>query len=156
MGTHYAGTQEEMRALDCYIKLSRASEAVSGSINDHLRRHGLTVSQFGALEALFHLGPMTVGQLGEKILRSSGNMTLVVDNLAKRGLIDRHRCPEDRRRVDVTLTEEGCALLQEIWPQHLDGVVSVFHILSPEEQEQLGALCRKLGLGQGKRSTEKT
>jgi MarR family 2-MHQ and catechol resistance regulon transcriptional repressor len=148
MGTHFAGTDEEIRALNSYIKLSRASEEVSHTINSHLREHGLSLSQFGVLEALYHLGPMTVGHLGEKILRTSGNMTLVVDNLFKRGLVDRQRCPEDRRRVDVTLTDEGRALLEQVWPEHLDGVVAAFGVLTPEEQEQLGALCRKLGLGQ--------
>jgi MarR family transcriptional regulator, 2-MHQ and catechol-resistance regulon repressor len=148
MGTHFTGTQEEERALNSYIKLSRAAEAVSGTINCHLHDDGLTLSQFGVLEALYHLGPMTVGQLGGKILRSSGNMTLVVENLVKRGLVHRQRCPEDRRRVDVTLTDEGRALLESIWPRHLAGVVAAFSVLTPQEQEQLGSLCRKLGLGQ--------
>lgn len=155
MGTHFTGTDEEIRALNSYIKLSRAAEAVSDTINDHLRADGLTLSQFGVLEALYHLGPMTVGQLGEKILRSSGNMTLVVDNLAKHGLVHRQRCPEDRRRVDVTLTEAGRALLEGIWPEHLAGVVAAFGVLTPEERDQLAALCRKLGLGQARVERER-
>ena len=75
--THYKGTQEEQQALDTFIKLSRAAESVGKRVNDHLNAHDLTVSQFGALEALYHLGPMPVGQLAGKILRSSANLTLV-------------------------------------------------------------------------------
>ena len=148
MATHYQGEVAENRALNSYIKLSRAAEAVSTTINTHLRDYDLTLSQFGVLEALYHLGPMQTGQLGEKILKSSGNMTLVIDNLVKRGLVQRARRNDDRRCVDIHLTPEGSTLLEKIWPKHLAGVVAAFGMLSPAEQEQLSALCRKLGLGQ--------
>jgi len=146
MGTHYAGTESELRALDAYIKLSRAAESVTHRINAHLRDHDLTVSQFGALEALYHLGPLQSGELGEKILKSSGNMTLVVDNLANRGLVFRQRREDDRRCIDIHLTETGRTLISEIFPAHVVGVVAVMSALSNREQEKLAELCRELGL----------
>lgn len=148
MPTHYAGSDDERRALEAYIKLSRATEAVNNRVNDHLHQQGLTVSQFGVLEALYYRGPLPVGQLAEKILRSSANLTLVVDNLAKRGLVTRARRPDDRRAVEVTLTDEGRALIAGLMPGHVAGVVAAFTVLSPEEQMTLAALCRRLGLGQ--------
>ena len=150
MGTHYAGTEDEVRALNCYIKLMRASDAVAHSINEHLRNEGLTISQFGVLEVLYHVGPMAVGQLGARILRTSGNMTMVVDNLVKRGLICRQRLSEDRRRVDIRLSDEGKALIEDIWPEHLSGIMQAFSALDSEEQEELDRLCRKLGLAQAR------
>jgi MarR family 2-MHQ and catechol resistance regulon transcriptional repressor len=146
MGTKYKGNKEEVTALDGYIKLSRAAESVNKRINLHLSDHDLTISQFGALEALYHLGPLPSGELGEKILKSSGNMTFVVDNLVKRGLVFRKRRKDDRRCVDIHLTEGGRTLIQKIWPTHLAGVVETMSILSAAEQSQLAALCRKLGL----------
>ena len=146
MPTHYQGSVRDKRALDAFIKLTRAAESVSGRINAHLREHQLTVSQFGVLEALYHLGPMQTGELGEKILKSSGNMTLVIDNLEKRGLVERRRLEGDRRCIDVHLTAEGEALVTKIMPQHVEGVVDTFDVISPEEQLQLGELCRRLGL----------
>lgn len=148
MGTHYEGTDEQRLALDTYIKLSRAADMVNWRINHHLQEYGLTASQFGVLEAIFHLGPMPVGQLGEKILKSSGNMTLVIDNLVKRGLVTRERREDDRRCVDINLTEEGLSLLASILPAHVEGVVDAFSSLSAEEMELLGNLCRRLGLAQ--------
>jgi MarR family 2-MHQ and catechol resistance regulon transcriptional repressor len=148
MGTKYQGTKEEILALDGYIKLSRAAESVTRSINAHLSDHNLTISQFGALEALYHLGPLPSGELGDKILKSSGNMTFVIDNLVKRGLVYRQRRQDDRRCVDIHLTEDGRTLIHNIWPNHLTGVVSAMSALSSAEQTQLAALCRKLGLGQ--------
>ena len=132
-------------ALDVYIKLSRAAESATQRINSHLQDYKLTISQFGALEALYHLGSMQPSQLAQKVLKSSGNMTLVIDNLVKRGLVTRQRRPDDRRCIDISLTKEGEALIEEIFPPHVAGVVETMRTLSPDEQQQLAALCRKLG-----------
>jgi MarR family 2-MHQ and catechol resistance regulon transcriptional repressor len=75
-------------------------------------------------------------------------MTFVIDNLVKRGLVYRQRREDDRRCVDIHLTEDGRTLIHNIWPNHLTGVVSAMSALSSAEQTQLAALCRKLGLGQ--------
>ena len=146
MPINYQGSIEEKRALEAYVKLSRAAESVSLLINAHLRDYGLTVSRFGVLEAIYHLGPMQVGELGEKILKSSGNMTLVIDNLEKHGLVRREQRPDDRRCTDIHLTGDGKALVEKVLPPHVAGVVDVFGVLSPEEQDHLSALCRRLGL----------
>ena len=148
MGTHYTGTEEERRALDTYIKLSRAAESVTQRINAHLRNYELTISQFGALEALYHLGSLPTGELGTKILKSSGNMTLVVDNLVNRGLVTRQRREDDRRCVDVHLTEAGAALVRSIMKPHVGQVVESLSSLSATQQEELATLCRTLGLAQ--------
>jgi MarR family 2-MHQ and catechol resistance regulon transcriptional repressor len=148
MGTHYQGTESEKRSLNTYIKLSRAAEAVSQRVNDHLRHYDLTISQFGVLEAIYHLGPMQPGQLGEKILKSSGNMTLVVENLVKRGLVLRQRREDDRRCIDIHLTDAGNECVDAILAVHISGVVTVFSPLTAAEQDQLAELCRKLGLAQ--------
>jgi len=146
MPVHYKGSQEEVQALDAYVKLSRAAESVGAKINAHLREYNLTVSQFGILEALYHLGPRQTGELGNKILKSSGNMTMVVDNLEKRGLVKRQPRKNDRRCVDIHLTKKGETLVEEILPKHIAGVLNTFAVLSGEEQERVAVLCRKLGL----------
>lgn len=147
MGTHYQGTTEEMGALEVYIKLSRAAEAVTTRINAYLKDENLTISQFGVLEAIYHLGPMHQNQLGEKMLKSGGNMTMVIDNLEKRGLVQRERNPNDRRCVVVQLTEAGRELIEGLFPRHVQIVVNEIGVLTPQEQTQLAALCKKVGLG---------
>lgn len=136
-----------MRALDVYIKLTRAAESVNTRINRRLVDLKLTISQFGVLEALYHLGPMHQNELGQKILRSSGNMTMVIDNLGKRGLVERCRNEDDRRYIRVSLTDKGRKLIQDYFPQHVQGVVEEVSVLTPEEQAELQRLCKKLGLG---------
>ena len=118
MGTHHRGTDAEVRALDAFIKLSRASDAVAGHAQQTPADAGLTSSQFGTLETLYHLGPMCQSEIGRRILRSSGTITLVIDNLEKRGLVRREREEGDRRRVSVRLTPEGREIIARVFPGH--------------------------------------
>lgn len=145
MGTHYQGTAEEIRALDTFIKLVRATESASGRIHQHLEQTNLTVSQFGVLEALWHLGSLSQRDLGHKLLKSGGNITLVIDNLEKRQLVRRERQTHDRRVILVCLTELGSTLIQDVFPRQVQAVVQEMSVLTPIEQENLGQLCRRLG-----------
>ncbi len=150
MASHYDGTERERRALTAYITLVRCAESVTRRLSPFLAKHGLTETQFGVLEAIYHVGPLNQSQLAAKTLKSSGNMTLVVDNLEKCGLARRERSTEDRRVVLVHLTDQGQRLIAGMMPQHVTNVVAEFDALTEEEQAEMRRLCRKLGL----RSTE--
>ncbi len=146
MRKRYRGSKDEVRALSAYVKLMRATESVSSRIHTHLADAGLTVSQFGALEALYHLGPMTQKEIAKKILKSTGNITMVIDNLEKRELVRRERDSDDRRSFIVHLTDNGYALIDEIFPGHAQIIMKEFGVLTKKEQEQLARLCKKLGM----------
>ncbi len=143
-------SDEEKKTLGAFVKLTRAVETVTAATHRHLAASDLTISQFGVLEALFHLGPLNQREIGRKVLKSSGNITLVLVNLERRGLIRRTRLPEDRRHLSVDLTEAGRELIAQIFPTHTAAVVEAFSVLTPDEQTELGRLCRKLGLGNRK------
>ena len=145
MGTKYEGNEVERRALDLYIKLMRAADSVTARVNSHLLSANLTMSQFGTLETLYHLGPMGRARLEDKILRSSGNMTLVIDNLATRGLIIRQRDPEDSRQIVLHITDAGRKVIDTLFPRHVKNIVAEMSILSDEEQGVLAELCRRVG-----------
>jgi MarR family transcriptional regulator, 2-MHQ and catechol-resistance regulon repressor len=143
--SRYRGDGAERLALSTYLKLTRASESLWNRLAPGLARQDLTTSQFGVLEALYHLGSMHQRDLGERILKSSGNMTLVIDNLEKRGLVRRERSVEDRRFIQVHLTDEGERLIRRVFPGHAEAITRELAVLTPEEQRALGNLCRKLG-----------
>lgn len=145
MGTHYKGTFDEIRAIDAYIKLQRSAESSAARATRHLASAGLTFSQYGALDILYHLGPLPLGQIAEKILRSEGNMTTVVDNLERRGLVRRERNERDRRVITLSLTDTGRQIIEEVLPQHIQAIIEEMSILTPDEQETLSRLCRKIG-----------
>ena len=140
----YAGTPRERLALRTFVKLVRAANGLSARLNRPLAESGLTESQFGVLEALLHLGPLHQRDLAAKILRSNGNVTLVVDHLEKRDLVRRERGSADRRYIKVHLTEEGEALVRRLFPAHAARLAEELSVLSEEEQQQLGRICRRL------------
>lgn len=146
MGTHYRGSADEIRALDAYIKLMRAAESVFQRTNGYLAEHNLTPTQFAVLEALYHLGTLSQIELARKLLKSTGNITTVLQHLEARGLVCRQRCASDQRVVEVSLTDAGRAAIERILPDHVRRITADLSVLTPAEQETLAALCRKLGL----------
>ena len=120
---------------------------VSRKSEESIRTFKLTSAQFAVIEALGHLGDMTVGKLCEKMLVTGGNMTLVLDNLEKLELVERIRNPKDRRALNITLTAKGRELFEEIFVKHAEHIEKTMSVLSEEEQQQLGMLLKKLGLG---------
>lgn len=139
---------QQRLALLAYVKLMRAANAARNVAAHHLGDSGLTLTQFAVLEALYHLGPMSLSDLAQKILTTGGNLTMVVGNLEKEGLAQRQRSPEDGRVLIVVLTGKGKQLIRRLFPQHATAITRFLNILSPNEQEQLGELCRKLGKGE--------
>src|SRR5262245_62303286 len=107
MPTHYRGAPGEVAALDAYIKLMRAAETLTARLQPGMAAVGLTVGQFGALEALLHLGPLCQRDLGRKLLRSNGNITVVVGKLAQRGLVRRTGQSSDQSFLHDTHTGEA-------------------------------------------------
>ena len=145
MPRHFHGTPRQERALSAYVKLLRASETVHSEATRTLAEEGLSASQFAVLEALYHVGPMCLSELAHKILKTSGNLTMVVGNLEKSGLVTRQQSAEDRRFVSVAITEKGRKLMARVFPVHLERIMELMNRLSPAQQDELGRLCRKLG-----------
>jgi MarR family 2-MHQ and catechol resistance regulon transcriptional repressor len=141
MPTHYSGSRAQMRTLDTFIKLTRCTNSVLGRLADRNTVGDLTWSQFAVLEALHHLGPMTQGEVSVKVLKSGSNMTTVIDNLERDGLVRRERDAQDRRVIHVHLTDEGSRRIAAVLPVHVAALVDEFSVLSPKEQETLGELC---------------
>jgi MarR family 2-MHQ and catechol resistance regulon transcriptional repressor len=142
---HFRGTEKQERALDAYVKLLRATDTVDSLVMPQLAGIRLSPSQFGVLEALYHVGPMCLTDLARKILKTGGNLTMVVGNLEKRALVTRARQAADRRYYLVSITEKGRKLIRRVFPGHVERIVKAMTALTAPEQRMLGELCRKLG-----------
>ncbi len=146
MVTRYKGTKTETDALNAYIKLMRAAESVTTRAHTVLPKD-ITLSQFGVLEVLLHCGPLCQSDLAGKLLKSGGNITLIVDNLEKAGHVVRERSAEDRRFVTVSLTDSGRDFITDLFPRVAASITRELGSLSTAEQFTLGWLCKKAGLG---------
>ena len=131
--------------LKLYVVLSRASESLHAHTKADIESHGLTQTEFAILEALYHKGPMLLGEVQKKILVSSGGITFLIDKLVQRGLVKRRLCESDRRARYAELTDAGRELIARIFPGHAEVIRRAVSGLSPAEQQTLADLLKKLG-----------
>lgn len=135
----------EDAALKLWVVLSRARIAIARHAEADIARSGVTPGEFGILEALYHVGPLLLGEVQQKILASSGGVTYLVDRLEERGLVERRDCPSDRRARYAALTPEGEKLVARIFPEHARQIARAVSGLTGAERAQATALLRKLG-----------
>ena len=133
-------------ALRAWIVLARTYHTIERAVSRDAANHGLTIAQFAVLEALFHKGPLPLGQISSLLLVTAGNITYVVDQLEKRGYVARERRRDDRRVVYAALTPAGRELIEEIFPEHARVIAELFDVLTPEEQNDMRRILKKLGL----------
>jgi MarR family transcriptional regulator, 2-MHQ and catechol-resistance regulon repressor len=139
-------------ALDMYVKLVRATGTFNKLTGNDIQKFGLTQPQFGVIETLGHLGSLTMGEICSKMLVSGGNITVVIDNLEKEGLVERVPSTKDRRTIFVRLTTKGKKLFDEIFVKHAECITNLASALTESEQTQLARLVKKLGLALKKKT----
>ena len=129
--------------LRIVIGLHRMVNEIDRKTGRLLQPYHLTLGQFAVLEALYHKGDMTIGQVQEKILSSSGTIPLIIQNLEKRKLLRRLKNEKDRRVCMLQLSEEGRWLIEEVYPKNEAMIFRELGIYSLEEQEELVRLFKK-------------
>jgi MarR family 2-MHQ and catechol resistance regulon transcriptional repressor len=144
-GRPAADSAETAAALKLFVVLSRAATAVQRQASDDVARHGLTISEFAVLEALYHKGPLLLGEVQRVVLVSSGGITFLVNRLEGKGLVERRECPEDRRARYAALTRAGESLMRRIFPAHAARIRATMSSLTLAQQRELTTLLRTLG-----------
>jgi DNA-binding MarR family transcriptional regulator len=141
--TKYNNNTEELN-LKALIALSRCSQSVHKREYRTIKEGGLTVSQFAVLEVLYHKGDLRISEIIDKILSTGGNMTVVIDNLVKDGLVSRCSDPADKRVNLIRITEKGKDLIQGIFPNHKENINEIFSVLTEDEKRNLINTLKKL------------
>jgi MarR family transcriptional regulator, 2-MHQ and catechol-resistance regulon repressor len=134
------------RALKLFVVLERAAGSVVRCLQTKSDLQGLTHTEFEILEALYHKGPLLLGDVQKKILLSSGGVTYTVDRLAEKGFVERRECESDRRARYAALTPKGRDLMDRILPPIVKQIEETMSVLSVREQEEVINTLRKLGL----------
>jgi len=140
-------SEAEERSLRLWIALARCYATVAREVSSRITDYGLTPPQFGVLEALYHLGPLSLGELATKLLVTGGNITYVMDRLEDQGLVFRDRSGPDRRVVMARLTPQGAELVREVFPGHAAFIADLTTGLTGQEQATLRNLLKKWGRG---------
>ncbi|MEJ2538443.1 MAG: MarR family transcriptional regulator [Gemmatimonadota bacterium] len=140
-------SREEEDSLRLWIALARCYATVAREVATRVSEYGLTTPQFGVLEALYHLGPLSLGELADKLLVTGGNITYVMDRLEKDGLVERDRSGPDRRVVTARLTDRGAERIRQVFPGHAEFIHELTRGLEARERRTLRSLLKKWGLG---------
>ena len=137
--------EDTAAALKLWVVLNRAHRAIAEHARREIERQGLRPTEFAVLEALYHKGPLTLGEVGNRVLLTSGSTTAVADKLEERRLLARRACSEDRRVCYAELTEDGRELVATIFPEHAGVLREAMSGLTTEEKKIVTALLKRLG-----------
>lgn len=131
-------------ALKLWVVLNRALRVIGEHARRNVERHGLGPTEFAVLEVLYRRGALTLGEVGARVLLTSGSVTYVADKLQRRGLLERRTCAEDRRVCYADLTSSGRDLVAEIYPRHAAALCEAMTGLTTEEKQIAAALLKRL------------
>lgn len=135
--------------------LWRAEKALERIDLQSMADTGLGVSEFSILEALLHKGPLQIGQIGEKVLLTSGSMTAAVNRLERNGLVKRTRTIRDARCCTVALTRKGRKIIEPAYARHAKNLEEVASVLTTDERSEIARLLKKIGTHAARISLEK-
>lgn len=125
--------------------LFRTLHHIEDIIKQDVQNYGISVSEFAVLEALYHLGERSVGQLKDKVLIAPSSMTYVLDQLMRKAYVMRRVDLQDQRKFQIDLSEKGRLFMETTYPKHQKRLRDVLNILSPEEETQVQNLLKKIG-----------
>lgn len=114
-------------------------------IKNFLAKEDITHQQFNILRILrgSHPKPLSTLQIRERMLDKMSDTSRIVDRLVAKGLVKKVVCPQDKRLVDVTITEKGQKLLKKLNDES-DHIQEIMAKLSEEDAEQLSLLLDRL------------
>jgi MarR family transcriptional regulator, 2-MHQ and catechol-resistance regulon repressor len=147
MGNHTVKKgSRRIGAPQLWTILAKSHYALSRLAEQSIAKAGICLSDFAALEALLHKGPLTISEIQQKVLLASGSMTAAIDRLEKLGLVVRKPSAKDRRARLVELTAEGKRLASSCFEKHARDLEAVVAVLSDDEKQRTCTALKKLGL----------
>src|SRR6267378_4092449 len=131
--------------VHCWLVLGKAFQAASKYLYAGLGETGIDDTDFRILEALLNKGPLPVNTIGPKVNLTPGSISVAVDRLLDRGLVNRVESPEDRRVRIVSLSAKGKDLITPVFRKHGAEIKRVFADTSPEELRNLETILQNIG-----------
>jgi MarR family 2-MHQ and catechol resistance regulon transcriptional repressor len=136
----------ESNGIHLWLVLWKAYQSLRAHAERHIHSLGLGFSDFAALEVLLHKGPTPVNAIGELVYLTSGSITVAIDRLEEKGLVERCQHATDRRTRVVHLTDAGRALIESAFREHAGAMEAAAAGLTPAERGEAVELLKKLGL----------
>lgn len=132
-------------AIHTWLIMLRMQQAITNYLLPPIIEDGLGNSDFRVLDVLLHKGPMPVNAIGPKVDLNPGSVSVAVDRLYKKGLVNRIEDEKDRRVRTVSLTEKGRKLFLPMFRRHMALLERAFEGVPPEERIRLEKAMKKIG-----------
>ncbi|MGD6730737.1 MAG: MarR family winged helix-turn-helix transcriptional regulator [Pleomorphochaeta sp.] len=130
--------------LKLFISLNKTVNSFTKKTNKIVTQYDITYSQFAVLEVLYHKGALSVGEVKEKILSSSGTIAIIIKNLEKNDLIVKFQDNKDKRKYILKLTNKGMNLISEVFPKNEEMIINSMNVLNFAEQEYMLNCLKKI------------
>ena len=129
-----------------FLVMWKAVHAVEAYAQRSITELEMCGSDFAVLEALLHKGPLPINEIGRKVLLTSGSITVAVDRLESKELVERRASGTDRRAKIVHLTKAGKELIARVYADHAADMERLASAsLTRAERETLIRLLKKIG-----------
>lgn len=137
----------DTRPAGIIARVGRLTVLLDSGLERLFRDYALSRADFDVLATLRRSGsPYKLHQkvLMRQLMRTSGTISVRIDSLERRGLVQREPDQQDRRDTIVALTDAGITLIEQLVPLHIQNEEQLLHALNDAEREQLSILLRRL------------
>lgn len=131
-------------SLNAFIGLNRTVDFLEQIVRTDVQRYGLNLTEFEVMELLYNKGDQPIQRIGQRVLIASSSITYVVDKLEEKGFVIRIRNERDKRVINASLTDQGRAMMDDIFPEHATTLTSTFSVLTDEEMAMLQQALKKI------------
>lgn len=126
------------------IEILRASNLLVDDLKKTLKNYPINTTEFSVMEFLYSKGEKSIQEIRDRVLLASGSATYVVDNLEKKGYVNRIINETDKRVTYIKLTREGKDLINNIFPIHKKNTKKIFNDLTNGELITLKEILKKI------------
>lgn len=132
------------KSMKTVMRLVRVAHILNNKTELFLSKHTLTFNQFKVLEVLYHKGDLSISSITKLIMGTPGNTTVVIKNLKRDGLIESKKALNDNRSSILSITPQGIAIMQEVFPNHAKNLSEFLDVLDDNELKTLYNLLDKI------------
>src|SRR5437773_12441987 len=152
---HKLGSLTGGSGVHVFLVLWKAARALQNYAEKSVSELQMCGSDFAVLEARLQKGRLPVNEIGKKVLLTSGSITVAVDRLETKGLVERRAHGTDRRARIVHLTMQGRKLITRIYGEHAADMEKLAAAsLTKAERKTLISLLKKIGYKAAAQSEE--
>ncbi len=136
--------ERKQSSLELWRLINSINKIWSRQVEKRLSDNGLSIMEFRILRTLNNNGPQPMIKLAEANMITQGWVTNIVDKLEEKGLVHRLRSQDDRRVINILVTDRGRSFFKEIKELHENFIIETLDFLSPEDMDKVKCILARV------------